>query len=434
MKFMMLCFRLSLFTICFMPAQVSAQFTEYVPTGHRLFVEPAETRLANTNYVPLFNGKNFDGWEITGESKWEIIDGAMVARPGNQEATTRGMAGCKAELENFILRFQYSIEPDPDVEQERIVNSGVFFRVPVKAERKFAKGYEMEISANDEYEYPTGSIWRLTRSYPGLSPANIWNDAEIYANGDHIRISVNGRIATEVFDRRSLGGSLFFQHQRAGLVRFREIKVMRLPDTLDLPPTIEEQLEKASGDFIPLFNGRDLAGWKSYGETPGDMPKFGVEDGSLVVLPDSGKGFLVHEGVYGDFILKLKFFMPDDGESREGDSGVFVRSGANGQPDGLEAQIENVRDWHHWNPTGSIYGLGQAMFGWFKFNDWNEYTLYVKGDRMTVYLNGQRTASAMVSFNPRNRMPFSREGQVKIEAIEPYNKLQMRDILIKAVR
>ena len=44
----------------------------------------------------------------------------------------------------------------------------------------------MEISANDEYEYPTGSIWKLTRSYPGLSPANIWNDAEIYANDDHI--------------------------------------------------------------------------------------------------------------------------------------------------------------------------------------------------------------------------------------------------------
>ena len=110
-----------------MPVQVSAQFTEYVPTKHRLFVEPAETRLANSNYVPLFNGKDFDGWEITGESKWEIIDGAMVARPGNPEATTRGMAECKAELANFILRFQYSIEPDPGVEQERIVNSGVFF-------------------------------------------------------------------------------------------------------------------------------------------------------------------------------------------------------------------------------------------------------------------------------------------------------------------
>lgn len=435
MKFSTLFFRFSLLVIFFfMPVQVAAQFTEYVPTKHRLFVEPAETRLANSNYVPLFNGKDFDGWEITGESKWEIVDGAMVARPGNPEATTRGMAGCEAELANFILRFQYSIEPDPDAEQDSIVNSGVFFRVPINAQRKSLEGYEMEISANDEYEYPTGSIWRLTRAYPGLSNANIWNDAEICANGDHIRISVNGRIAMEVFDRRSPGGTLFFQHQRAGLVRFRDIEVMRLPDTPELPLTIEEQLEQEPGEFVPLFNGKDLAGWEAYGEKPEDKPRFGVENGAMVVLPDSDKGFLVNEAVFGDFILKLKFFMPDDGESREGDSGIFVRSGANGQPDGLEAQIENVRDWHHWNPTGSIYGLGQAMFGWFKFNDWNEYTLYVMGDRMTVYLNGQRTSSAMISFNPRTREPFPGDGQIKIEAIQPFNKLQLKDISIKKIR
>ena len=292
----------------------------------------------------------------------------------------------------------------------------------------------MEISANDEYEYPTGSIWRLTRAYPGLSRADFWNSAEIYANGDHIRISVNGQIAMEVFDRRSPGGTIFFQHQRAGLVRYRDIEVMRLPDTPVLPATIEDQLEQAPGAYVPLFNGMDLDGWEAYGESDQDTPKFGVEDGSLVVLPDSQKGFLVHQGVFGDFILKLKFFMPDDGKSREGDSGIFVRGETDGLPNGLEAQIENVRDWHHWNPTGSIYGLSQAMFGWFKFNDWNEYTLYVKGDRMTVYLNGQRTASAMVSFNPRTREPLPAQGHIKIEAIQPFNKLQLKDILIKEVK
>ena len=74
------------------------------------------------------------------------------------------------------------------------------------------------------------------------------------------------------------------------------------------------------------------------------------------------------------------------------------------------------------------------MFGWFKFNDWNEYTIYVKGDRMIVYLNGQRTASALVAFNARERKPFPREGCIKIEAIEPFHKLQLKDILIKEVR
>ena len=106
MKFSMAWSRLFILTLCLMPIQVAAQFTEYVPAEHRLFVEPAETRLANSSYVPLFNGRDFEGWEITGESKWEIIDGAMVARPGDPEATTRGMAGSDAVLNNFILRFR----------------------------------------------------------------------------------------------------------------------------------------------------------------------------------------------------------------------------------------------------------------------------------------------------------------------------------------
>jgi len=417
-----------------LPLQLQAQFTEYVPTGHRLYKEPPESWRNHLNYVPIFNGRNFDGWEITGDSKWEVTEGAMVARPGNPEATTRGMAGSRDEFSNFILRFQYSIEPDPNIEPENAVNSGVFFRVPRDSRRKATDGYEMEIAADDDYEYPTGSIWRLARAYPGLSHANLWNDAEIFANGDFIRISVNGQVAMEIFDRRSSRGMIWFQHQRNGLVKYRNIEVMRLPESGPLPPTIEEELEQAPGDFVSLFNGRDLAGWVAYGEVPEALPSFSVDGGEIVLEPDSGKGFLAHQGVFGDFILKVRFMMPDDGDSREGDSGVFVRSESDGAPNGLEAQIENVRDWHHWNPTGSIYGLSQGLFGWFKFNDWNEYTIYVKGERMAVYLNGQKTASALVGFNARARRPFSMAGCIKIEAIEPFHRLRLRDILIKEVK
>ena len=72
---------------------------------------------------------------------------------------------------------------------------------------------------------------------------------------------------------------------------------------------------------MPLFNGTDLTGWQ------GDPRIWTVEDGSIVAHGDRnpasnwrGNTYLVHQGNYTDFELKLQFKLS------KGNSGVQFRS------------------------------------------------------------------------------------------------------------
>jgi len=312
------------------------------------------------------------------------------------------------------------------------LDSGVFFRVPPGARRADLEGYEMELPAHDGVEEPVGSIRLLARAYKGLCHFNFWNDAEIICMGDYLRVTVNGQIAAETFDRRSLRGYIMFQHRKQnGIVRFRDIMIQRLPETPILPPTIEEQLSHAPGEFVPLFNGRDLTGWST---PPPNRSKWLVENGALTLDPTAGSGNLVSDGTYSDFILRLKFFMPDDGVARDGNSGIFIRAESDGANNGIEVQIENVRDHTHWNLTGSIYNYSQAVFGWFKYNDWNEYTIYALGDRMAVYLNGHKTAAVSLPEHVPPTYAQTIPGHIKIQSHAPYYKMQIKDMEMKVVK
>ncbi len=425
---------LTLLFISMMAGSLAAQYlTPHVPADRNLYVGQAELWRWRTAYTQLFNGTDFTDWEVVGTSRTSVEDAAIDGTPNREVDSTSGLHRTTKLYRNFILKLQFQIEPNPNVEPSEYVDSGVFWRVPPGATRIADEGFEMELPATDDVEEPVGTIRHLARAYRGLCHFNFWNDVEILADGDYVRVTLNGQIASESFDRRSMEGYIALQHRKmGGVVRFRDILLQQLPDTPALPPTVEEQLETAPGVFVPIFNGRDLTGWSTPG--PNNQSKWHVEDGAITLSPGAGNGNLVHESRYGDFILKLKFYMPDDGITRDGNSGIFVRGAFDGLNNGLEAQIESVRDWGHWNPTGSIYDISQALPGRFKYNDWNEYTIYVLGDRMVLYLNGFKTAAGIIPQNPAPTMATTNPGHIKIQSHAPYKKLQVKDIFIKEVK
>jgi len=71
------------------------------------------------------------------------------------------------------------------------------------------------------------------------------------------------------------------------------------------------------GGFRPLFNGRDLSGWRTL-----KNGVWTVEDGAIVGRQgeNSGGGWLVTEKPFGDFEVRFRFRM-----SRGGNSGVAFR-------------------------------------------------------------------------------------------------------------
>jgi hypothetical protein len=175
--------------------------------------------------------------------------------------------------------------------------------------------------------------------------------------------------------------------------------------------------------FTSLFNGKDLTGWKI---PAGDNGHWKVVDGVIDYDAESeaaGEKSLASEREYGDFVLKLEWRIkatpyvnpnvpiilssglhkkgPDGKEIRlnvpDSDSGVYVRGSS-------KAQI-NIWCW----PVGSgeVYGyrtddkMPPAVRAGVTptrnadrdIGAWNTFEITMRGDRLTVVLNGEKVIS-----------------------------------------
>ena len=141
--------------------------------------------------------------------------------------------------------------------------------------------------------------------------------------------------------------------------------------------------------MTPLFNGKDLSGWKEVGGG-----KWHVEEGTIVGETGDGRyGWLVTEKSYADFVLKLKF--KTEGQ---GNSGVQFRSHViDGEMQGLQADVDQ-------NPTGNTGSVWDEhrRNRWmaecseegkkaYKPGEWNDYNIHALGDRIIVHINGVKT-------------------------------------------
>lgn len=105
-----------------------------------------------------------------------------------------------------------------------------------------------------------------------------------------------------------------------------------------------------AGETTPLFNGKDLTGWKAdvpaADNNPSIAPSFVVRDGMLVSLGNPG-GHLITEKEYSDYKLVVEYRFPKGG----GNCGVLVHSSkprvlGNMFPQSIEVQMmhENAGD------------------------------------------------------------------------------------------
>jgi hypothetical protein len=149
--------------------------------------------------------------------------------------------------------------------------------------------------------------------------------------------------------------------------------------------------------FKPLFNGKDLSGWKVFN---GKMEVWGAEDG-LMYVKGGGGGWLMTEKEYGDFELRLEFKLP-----KAGNSGVALRAPLKGNPayEGMEIQLlddpwykdpKNYKGIRPTQLTGSIYDVVPPSKDATKpAGDWNTMRIVAKGRMVTIELNGTKIVDA----------------------------------------
>ncbi len=374
---------------------------------------PSEEGLVKTpptGFRVLYNGKDFTGWhgfpgqdprkyaETSEQQKkdwnedlakhWKA-DGEVLFNDGQGAyATTDATFG------DFELLLQYKTVAKAD--------SGIYLRgVPQVQIWDYTEKEKFPLGADKG----SGGLWNNSPGAPGKDPAVLadkpfgqWNQMRIQLVGERCSVWLNDKLVVDharmenYFDRKSpLFASGPIELQTHGKeISWRHIFVR------DIPAAEATKIlrEKTSGKFKPLFNGKDLSGWK------GSVENYEVVDGAIQCRAGKG-GTLYTEEKFKDFIARLEFQLPPGGNN-----GLAIRYPGTGDPayTGMcELQVlDNEADkYKKLDPRqyhGSAYGMAAAHRGFLRpTGEWNYQVVKVQGSKIEVELNGTRILSTDLS-------------------------------------
>ncbi|MBN1939665.1 MAG: DUF1080 domain-containing protein [Candidatus Aminicenantes bacterium] len=217
-------------------------------------------------------------------------------------------------------------------------------------------------------------------------------------------------------------------------------------------PFIDNEFDRVPGEmfaaellsregFKPLFNGKDLSGWKGLVADPPNRARMAPTElrsaqaeadelmrahwqviaGGLVF---DGKGHsLCTAADYGDFEMFVDWKI-----SPEGDSGIYLR----GSP---QVQIWDPAQWPE--GSGGLYNNQKnpnkpAQPADRPVGEWNTFYIRMVGERVTVDLNGVRVVDGVVMENYWERdKPIYPSGQIELQAHS--TPLEFRNIFLREI-
>jgi hypothetical protein len=138
-------------------------------------------------------------------------------------------------------------------------------------------------------------------------------------------------------------------------------------------PSLRRNTAPAWGDPVPLFNGKDLSGWTTFGGTSQWAPEGGI------LKNVKGGANLVTTSKFTDFKLHVEVNCP-----KGGNSGIYLRGR-------YEVQVEDATDPEpRSTDLGGIYGFLVPNENAGKGADsWQTFDITLVGRRVTVVLNGK---------------------------------------------
>lgn len=231
----------------------------------------------------------------------------------------------------------------------------------------------------------------------------------------------------------------------------KTIEVIKDPDSDYQKEAMRNFLaEMPQGEgFVPLFNGKDLSGWKGLVGDPLKRSKMNakalaqeqqkadeemrkswqVENGELVFTGHGNN--IATAKKYGDFEMFVDWKIYDDGH-KNGDAGIYLR----GTP---QVQI--------WDTSRVDVGAQVGSGGLYNnkthpskptkvadnpLGEWNTFRILMNGDRATVYLNGELVTDNVIleNFWDRNQ-PIFPEEQIELQAHG--SRVAYRDIYLREI-
>jgi HEAT repeat protein len=202
---------------------------------------------------------------------------------------------------------------------------------------------------------------------------------------------------------------------------------------------VENKQNRPPRGFVPLFNGKDLSGWKGLVADPpkrAAMSFVQLETAQKEADEDMRKHWKVVDGVLyfdgkGHSLCTAKdytnFEMLVDWKIEEhGDSGIYLR----GAP---QVQIWDTADWpvgsgalynNQKNPRNPLAVADNPV------GEWNTFRIIMKGERVTVYLNDVLVVDSVLMENYWQRdIPIYPDGQLELQAHN--TPLYFRNVFIR---
>jgi hypothetical protein len=149
--------------------------------------------LASSKPVRLFDGKSFNGWE--GNLQYFRIEGGAIVGGSLQAKVPRNEFLCTTkEYSDFVLRLKFKLVGDP-----KGANAGIQFRTARIPNHHEVIGYQADIG--QQYWGALYDESRRKKILAGPTPEEVqkiarpndWNEYVIRAEGNRIRLELNGR-------------------------------------------------------------------------------------------------------------------------------------------------------------------------------------------------------------------------------------------------
>jgi hypothetical protein len=381
-------------------------------------------------WILLFDGKTTFGWQGLNQGNIQNVDSKVTANDGTLMIANRAIARLSTGLHYFQLQAEYQSDSQPLLRTEDA--DITFFR-------------------------PKNHMWffGLENTDGALRAAGVFKPGSDKENWGQLTARFeNKALRVDTRPTRNKTVQWNYELEKEFLPTTIQVRAPSLSNAAFGTPNFELRLRDIKlrpFNTKPLFNGKDLAGWKTF---PGKKSQFTVADGAIHLK--NGPGDLQTEGEYADFVLQLEC----KSNGKHLNSGVFFRCKANEYQNGYEAQIHNnftadpAKEYtvEEFAPkthelvekkkvksaatdfgTGAIYRRVPARSGVAKDGEWFTMTIVAHGNHFATWVNGIQQVdwydNRPASDNPRTG--FRKEaGHISIQGHDPTTDLSFRNIRI----
>lgn len=442
--------------------------------------KPGYPEVIDEGFVSLFNGRDLTGWSgarsMYGVDEKE--PGVLQCFPERKLAAgERGDLYTDRSYTNFVLRFEFMMpkngnnglgvrmEPGKDAayygmcELQLLDDGGSeYYDAEKKADKLKPYQYTGSVygivpSLRDN----TGKqIWGKDANFSGggsyVRKPGMWNFAEVKVIGSEIEVYLNGYLITKGDVSKFKGdGDTPDKKPHPGLhnvggpigwlghghnVKWKNIRIKELPADAKMGEICPKQTMACPEGFVPYFQGKasDLANWKGVttaenfdnpvvrqAATPEKRAAMqAIADKAMLEHWHVRNGNLFFDGYNGGYSLATGKDLEDfelwaDWRimSITGDSGLYLR----GAP---QVQIWDAHN--QWGiGSGGLYNNKKNPSQALKIadkqvGDWNRFHVIMKGDKVTVWLNGVLVVDNVTLENYWNRSrPIFAKEQLELQ-------------------